>query len=90
VGDFGFRFAKLPFESRKGRRNKVCEDANLISHIRILWIEEKLSKRFFILKNIYTIHSMNSLFSQNITPLASLLRPEKLDDLVGQQHLIGE
>ncbi|MDD2693831.1 MAG: replication-associated recombination protein A [Candidatus Gracilibacteria bacterium] len=32
---------------------------------------------------------MNSLFSQNITPLASLLRPEKLDDLVGQQHLIG-
>lgn len=33
---------------------------------------------------------MDSLFSQNITPLASLLRPEKLGDLVGQEHLIGE
>ncbi len=33
---------------------------------------------------------MNSLFSRDITPLASLLRPEKLDDLVGQSHLIGE
>ncbi len=32
---------------------------------------------------------MESLFSTSITPLASLLRPEKLDDLVGQQHLIG-
>ena len=33
---------------------------------------------------------MDSLFSQSITPLASLLRPEKLGDLVGQEHLIGE
>ncbi len=32
---------------------------------------------------------MNSLFSASITPLASLLRPEKIDDLVGQSHLIG-
>ncbi|MBP9812558.1 replication-associated recombination protein A [Candidatus Gracilibacteria bacterium] len=32
---------------------------------------------------------MQSLFSHSITPLASLLRPEKLDDLVGQSHLIG-
>lgn len=32
---------------------------------------------------------MQSLFSRDITPLASLLRPEKLDDLVGQQHLVG-
>lgn len=32
---------------------------------------------------------MDSLFSRNLTPLASLLRPEKLDDLVGQVHLIG-
>lgn len=32
---------------------------------------------------------MQSLFSDSITPLASLLRPERLDDLVGQQHLIG-
>lgn len=32
---------------------------------------------------------MQSIFSQSITPLASLLRPEKLDDLVWQQHLIG-
>lgn len=32
---------------------------------------------------------MNSLFSRDITPLASLLRPEKLSDLVGQPHLIG-
>ncbi len=32
---------------------------------------------------------MNSLFSASITPLASLLRPEKLHDLVGQAHLIG-
>lgn len=32
---------------------------------------------------------MQSIFSHSITPLASLLRPEKLDDLVGQQHLIG-
>jgi very-short-patch-repair endonuclease len=32
---------------------------------------------------------MDSLFSRDITPLASLLRPEKLDDLVGQSHLIG-
>ena len=31
---------------------------------------------------------MPSLFSHSITPLASLLRPEKLDDLVGQAHLI--
>lgn len=33
---------------------------------------------------------MNSLFEKDITPLASLLRPESLDDLVGQSHLIGE
>ncbi len=33
---------------------------------------------------------MQSIFSQNITPLASLLRPESLDDLVGQSHLIEE
>lgn len=32
---------------------------------------------------------MQSLFSRDITPLASLLRPEKLDNLVWQQHLIG-
>ncbi len=32
---------------------------------------------------------MQSLFSASITPLASLLRPETLDDLVGQSHLIG-
>lgn len=32
---------------------------------------------------------MQSIFQDSITPLASLLRPEKLDDLVGQQHLIG-
>ncbi len=32
---------------------------------------------------------MQSLFSHSITPLASLLRPEKLDDLVWQSHLIG-
>lgn len=32
---------------------------------------------------------MNTLFSRDITPLASLLRPEKIDDLVWQQHLIG-
>ena len=29
------------------------------------------------------------LLTQSITPLASLLRPESLDDLVGQQHLVG-
>ncbi len=33
---------------------------------------------------------MQSLFEHSITPLASLLRPEKLDDLVGQSHLIDE
>ena len=33
---------------------------------------------------------MSSLFSTAITPLASLLRPEKLDDVVGQKHLVGE
>ncbi len=33
---------------------------------------------------------MQSIFSSSITPLASLLRPEQLDDLVGQSHLIGE
>ncbi|MBP9779310.1 replication-associated recombination protein A [Candidatus Gracilibacteria bacterium] len=32
---------------------------------------------------------MESLFSKNLTPLASLLRPESIDDLVGQSHLIG-
>ncbi len=32
---------------------------------------------------------MDSLFSASITPLASLLRPERIDDLVGQSHLIG-
>lgn len=32
---------------------------------------------------------MHSLFSKNITPLASLLRPESLDDIVGQTHLVG-
>ena len=32
---------------------------------------------------------MQSLFSRDITPLASLLRPGKIDDLVGQQHLVG-
>lgn len=33
---------------------------------------------------------MQSLFSSSITPLASVLRPEQIDDLVGQWHLIGE
>lgn len=33
---------------------------------------------------------MQSLFQHSITPLASLLRPERIDDLVGQSHLIGE
>lgn len=33
---------------------------------------------------------MHSLFEKDITPLASLLRPESLDDLVGQSHLVGE
>ncbi|MBC7503407.1 replication-associated recombination protein A [Candidatus Gracilibacteria bacterium] len=33
---------------------------------------------------------MYSLFEKSITPLASLLRPEKIDDLVGQGNLIGE
>jgi putative ATPase len=32
---------------------------------------------------------MQSIFESSITPLASLLRPEELDDLVGQQHIIG-
>lgn len=32
---------------------------------------------------------MQSLFEHSITPLASLLRPEKIDDLVGQSHIIG-
>lgn len=32
---------------------------------------------------------MDSLFSRQITPLASILRPETLDDFVGQEHLIG-
>ena len=32
---------------------------------------------------------MQSIFESSITPLASLLRPERLDDLVGQSHLIG-
>jgi putative ATPase len=33
---------------------------------------------------------MQSIFQHSITPLASLLRPEQIDDLVGQSHLIGE
>jgi putative ATPase len=33
---------------------------------------------------------MHSLFEKDITPLASLLRPEALDDLVGQSHLVSE
>lgn len=32
---------------------------------------------------------MQSIFQHSITPLASLLRPEKIDDLVWQAHLIG-
>ena len=35
------------------------------------------------------MHLMQSIFESSITPLASLLRPERLDDLVGQSHLIG-
>lgn len=37
-----------------------------------------------------TISLMKSLFEHPITPLASILRPEQIDDLVGQSHLIGE
>jgi putative ATPase len=33
---------------------------------------------------------MESLFSASITPLAALLRPERLDDLVGQSQLLWE
>ena len=33
---------------------------------------------------------MQSIFASSITPLASLLRPEQIGDLVGQSHLIGE
>lgn len=43
---------------------------------------------FFAIFPIIT--PMQSLFQHSITPLASLLRPEKIDDLVGQSHLIGE
>lgn len=32
---------------------------------------------------------MDSLFSASITPLASLLRPTKLDDYIGQKHLVA-
>lgn len=44
---------------------------------------------FFFVEILYN-PPMHSLFSRDITPLASLLRPESLDDLVGQSHLIGE
>lgn len=44
---------------------------------------------FYFINSLYNT-TMQSLFSDHITPLASLLRPEKLDDLVGQSHLIGE
>lgn len=48
--------------------------------------------KFFqkILRTI-TLHFyfMDSLFSASITPLASLLRPTKLDDYIGQKHLVG-
>lgn len=33
---------------------------------------------------------MSSLFSESITPLAARLRPQHLDDIVGQSHLVGE
>ncbi len=39
--------------------------------------------------NPYNNH-MQSLFQHSITPLASLLRPEKIDNLIGQSHLIWE
>lgn len=42
---------------------------------------------FFFIKNPYN-SVMKSIFSDSITPLASLLRPESIDDLVGQSHLI--
>lgn|GEM_PF-1007524 len=46
-------------------------------------------EKIVFLYEFSTILSMHSLFSASITPLASILRPEKLDDLVGQSHLIG-
>ena len=49
---------------------------------------KKLVRAFYFSQKLYTF-PMDSLFSRSITPLASLLRPEKLDDLVGQKHLIA-
>lgn len=47
------------------------------------------SSTFYISHETPIIGGMQSLFQKDITPLASLLRPEKLDDLVGQVQLIG-
>lgn len=33
---------------------------------------------------------MSSLFAEDITPLAARLRPQCLDDIVGQSHLVGD
>lgn len=52
-------------------------------------IDSSYGESFLFVRNPYNI-LMQSIFESSITPLASLLRPERLDDLVGQQHLIGE
>jgi putative ATPase len=66
-----------------------CRSSSLL--LGTMWKFRVLFARIglFFCPKISTIPLMQSLFSSSITPLASLLRPEQLDDLVGQQHLIG-
>jgi hypothetical protein len=66
-----------------------CRSSSLLlgtSRIRAFFFRKE---GFLFVKNLYNT-PMQSIFESSITPLASLLRPEGLDDLVGQQHLIGE
>ena len=67
---------------------RVCGFKSHLEHQKNLSLLE-IGDFLYLFLKIHILRYMQSLFSRDITPLASLLRPEKLDDLVGQSHLIG-
>ena len=81
------------FIDASDRRGMIALFCELIHEYRVAFslisVKDREKGSFLFSEKDYN-PSMQSLFEKDITPLASLLRPESLDDLVGQSHLIGE
>ncbi len=81
------------FIDARDRRSMIAILCSFIHGYRVAFslisVKDREKASFFFHEKSYN-PSMQSLFEKDITPLASLLRPESLDDLVGQSHLVGE